>query len=233
MLQFQRDQKLLTENLTRLLAETRWLREQPQAFREWIAGAGTWRYFERNQELFSAGDPAQWLTGIVEGAVDIIYPDIDGRSVIVSREGQGFWIGDLAVLARKPRLVSCYAAAHTAAFLVPRTAITDLLRREPAYWHAFYQLAYENQEISLVLLSEALTLPVSVRLARRLRHLAGADMTVRISQQALADLLGTTRTHLQRSLGALAAQGLIETGYSQVRITDLDGLNTVASGHSA
>ncbi len=213
-----------------ILLGTGWLSQQPDAFRDWIAGAGNWRKYQRSELIFSAGDPADGLVGVAEGVVDIFYPASDHKNVILTREGRGFWIGDLALLARKTRLVSVYAGVPTEAFFVPRGAILVALRENPAYWHAFYQLSYENLEISLAILSETLTLPVTVRVARRLRHLSGEDLTIRISQQGLADLLGTTRSHLQRSLGALAQQGLIETGYNEIRIKDLAGLNAAASG---
>lgn len=219
-------------NQSEKLMQSGWLSEQPPEFQEWIIGAGRWRSFGRNEQLFAAGDPADTLIGIAQGALDIVYPAFNDRSLMITREGDGFWIGDLAMLARKQRLVSAYAASDTAACIVPRSVIVTALQENPEFWHAFYQLAYENQQISLALLAEALALPVTARLARRLRHLAGADMTVRISQQALADLLGATRTHLQRSLAALAERGLVETGYGQIRIADLDGLNAVALGRS-
>lgn len=210
------------------LVQSGWLSEQSQAFQQWIIGAGRWRHYSRNEQMFAAGEPADGLIGVAEGAVDIIYPGFQDKSLIVTREGRGFWVGDLAVLARKPRIISAYAGVPTDVFFVATRAILEILRERPAYWHAFYQMAYENQQTSLSLLAEAMTLPVTVRLARRLRHLAGPDLTVRISQQALADLLGTTRTHLQRSLAALAEQGVIETGYSQIRIADLAGLSALA-----
>lgn len=210
------------------LIQSGWLSEQSRAFQQWIIGAGRWRHYSRNEQIFAVGEPADGLIGVAAGAVDIIYPGFQDKSLIVTREGRGFWVGDLAVLARKPRIVSAYAGVPTDVFFVATQAILGILRERPAYWHAFYQLAYDNQVIGLEMLSEALTLPVPARLARRLRHLAGADLTARISQQALADLLGTTRTHLQRSLAVLAEQGLIETGYNQIRIADLAGLNALA-----
>lgn len=216
------------DSQSKALIQSGWLSGQAPDFQQWIIGAGRWRHFTRNDPLYLAGQPADGLIGVVEGAVDIIYPGFLDKSLILTREGQGFWVGDLALLARKPRIVSIYAGGPTDVFFVATSTILEVLREKPAYWHSFYQLAYENQIIGLDLLSEALTLPVPARLARRLRHLAGADMTARISQQALADLLGTTRTHLQRSLAALAEQGLIETGYNQIRIADLEGLNAVA-----
>lgn len=215
-----------------VLLGTGWLSQQPAPFCDWIVRAGYWRKFKRSELIFGAGDPVDGLIGVVEGAIDIFYPAFDHKNVMLTREGRGFWIGDLALLARKARLVSAYAGVPTEAFFVPRGAILAVLREYPDYWHAFYQLSYENQENALVVLSETLSLPVTVRVARRLRHLSGEDLTVRISQQGLADLLGTTRSHLQRSLAALARQDLIETGYNVIRIKDLAGLNAAASGQA-
>lgn len=209
---------------TEILTEIGWLSTQSYEFQQWIVDAGSWRRFNRNTEIYAAGEPAEALIGVAEGALDIIFMAQDHKSVILSREGRGFWIGDLAMLAQKARLVSVYAATPTDVFFVRTQTIMAKLQETPEYWHAFYQLSYENLENALVLWSEALALPVTARLARRLRHLADGNLTVHISQQALADLLSTTRTHVQRSLAALAQQGLIETGYNEIRIIDLQGL---------
>ena len=64
-------------------------------------------------------------------------------------------------------------------------------------------------------------LPVAERLARLLAAMAAdaADgMTVRATQQQLADLLGVSRVTLGAALRDLAVRGTIERGYRHVRV---------------
>jgi len=206
------------------LSKSGWLAEQPEDFCNWIRTAGRWVEFDRNQLIYDIGDGASGLYGIATGSVDITFPVGDSEPVTVTREGCGFWIGDLALLARKNRLVSVRGATMTRAFVVPQAAVFELLAERPEHWHSFYQLSYENFTTALRLLAEVLSLPVKVRLARRLRALAADGSTAAVTQHDLARLLGITRSRLQRALTELTTQGLIETGYNIIRIRDGDAL---------
>ena len=75
--------------------------------------------------------------------------------------------------------------------------------------------------VSLDIIDAERRLPVAERLARLLAAMAAdaADgMTVRATQQQLADLLGVSRVTLGAALRDLAARGTIERGYRHVRV---------------
>ena len=71
------------------------------------------------------------------------------------------------------------------------------------------------------------------RIARHLLDLAastqrGTQLEARISQQELADAVGTVREVVTRTLAAFKAGGLVQTERDRVRITDPQGLAAVA-----
>src|SRR5262249_10683159 len=83
---------------------------------------------------------------------------------------------------------------------------------------------------------ESLFLPIERRVARRVQTLQAAfggqsdDGWIRMRQEELAAYCGVTRPTVDRGLGQLAGQGLIELGRGRIRIVDSRGLEKRARG---
>jgi CRP-like cAMP-binding protein len=72
---------------------------------------------------------------------------------------------------------------------------------------------------------------ILLELRRRLRH-AGQDvgdtLTLPMSREVLADLLGLSSVHVSRSVSALRDAGLIRVSNGSIQLADIDGLANVA-----
>lgn len=205
-----------------------WLAEQPKALRDWMAEAGRWRSYSSGQVLYEAGDRALGLYGLAEGSLDIAFPLVADEPVSIHRGEPGFWIGDLALLADTERLVSVRAGRFARVLTVPGPAIRAHLDRHPQHWRCFYALTHRNMAIALALLGEALALPPSARVARRLLQLGDAHGEVAGTQEEIAGLVGVTRTTVRRALKRLVADGVVETGYRSLKILSRERLEASA-----
>ncbi len=197
-----------------------WLAEQPPAFRAWMAEVGRWRSFEPGQLLYDAGDSASGVFGLAEGSLDISFPLVGEEPVSLHRAEAGFWIGDLALLAKTERLVSVRVRRRARVLVVPAQPIRAHLGARPEHWPCFYALTHRNMATALALLGEALALSPAQRFARRLLQLAGPDGTVNATQEDLAGLVGVTRATVRRALGRLIEEGAVTPGYGVLRILD-------------
>ena len=137
------------------------------------------------------------------------------------RAEPGFWIGEEAHLARRPRMISISAATPARLLKIPGAELDRLLAESPRFWPCFYDLSARNSELSLTLLGESLALTVKARVCRRLLALAEHDAEVTITQDDLANLVGVTRATVRRAIADLAAEGGVETGYRTLRLSDL------------
>lgn len=138
----------------------------------------------------------------------------------------GFWIGDAALLAGRPRMVSVIAATDARLLKLPGNAVHKLLDERPDFWRAFYQLSTRNVMTSVTLLSEALALTVRARVCRRLLSLSSPTGAAQITQASLARFLGVSRPTLRRCLEELIAQGAIEIKYAEVLVLNRDILES-------
>lgn len=76
-------------------------------------------------------------------------------------------------------------------------------------------------------LEELLSGPLDYQLASMLLHLADEDQQVHVSQQVIAQLLGSRRQSVARSLANLERRDLIEKQYRRIRILDAPGLRAL------
>jgi CRP-like cAMP-binding protein len=197
-----------------------WLAEQPEDFRAFVAREGRWRRVAEGGFVYQAGDAADGLYGLAEGALDITFPLLAEEAVTVHRAEIGFWIGDNAEFSETPRLVGVTAAVDSRLLHVPGRALRRLLAERPEHWRAAYRLSARNVETAVRLLSEALSLTVRARVCRRLLRLAAENGEATITQEALAALVGVTRSTMKRCLAGLVEEGGVAQRYGALRVTD-------------
>ena len=213
------------------LTEIGWLASQPASLQAWAVRTGRWKTFSKGQSLYRVGDPPDALYGLGRGALEVLLPIGGDELVTIHRAEAGFWIGDSAVLARTPRVISVVAATPSHIFRIPMGAIERLLAEEPEYWRSFYELAQLNGTRAIAVLAELLSRSPEARLASMLLRLTGVDGEAQVTQADLARLLGVTRSSLQRALGYLVGEAIVSTGYGLVRVADRAALAKIADKH--
>jgi CRP-like cAMP-binding protein len=202
------------------LDEVGWLADQPTEFKEWAEQVGRWKTFKKGQFVYHAGDPADGIYGLASGGLQMTFPLVAEEPVIVYRAEIGFWIGDAAELASRPRMVTLMAASEAKLLHLSSAAIKILLANKPEQWRCFYQLSMSNLHLAVTQLAEALALTVRARVCRRLLALSDTEGHAVITQEELAKLLGVARPTLRRCLVDLETQGAIETHYGKLRVVD-------------
>lgn len=190
-----------------------WLANQPTPFQDLLKAAGRWRRHDRREALYEVGGQPRALYGLAEGSLDILMPTRSGDMITVHRAEPGFWIGDSALLAKAPRLVSVFAAPGSQVFSVPAEAVREILRKEPEHWRCFYELSHMNVSRAMGEYVALVSSPPGARLRSLLLRLSHLDGKVSATQTELAALLGVNRSSIQRALDEMVAAGTIRTGY--------------------
>lgn len=213
----------LADGWSRLEA-TGWLASCGVKVRHALRSIARLRHFQAGDYLYRAGDEANGVFGVVNGAIDALIPRLDGQEIVVHRAGSGFWVGDLALFAHLERLISLRAAARLCAVQLPQGKLAALIEREPRLLADFYRLTHMNVATTLTLLGN-LAIPaaehrVALRLLIQRRLQADDDDWIRMDQKSLAELVALSAQSVRRSLRRLEGEGLVETAYRRIRITD-------------
>jgi CRP-like cAMP-binding protein len=203
------------------LTKAGWLSEQPADFQLRMAELGRWMSIPRGRQLYSAGDEPDALYGIGTGLLDIAIPIIGEEECVIHRARAGFWIGDGALVLGAPRTLTVEAVTDCRLFRVPFPVLRRHLAENPGDWEYMHRLSTLNAILAVRILSEVLSLPSIVRVARLLLRLAAPDGTVPSTQEELGRLAGMSRATFGRSLSRLIANGAIETRYQEIKIVDV------------
>lgn len=170
---------------------------------------------------------------VVSGLVRIFLTSAEGRQITVRYARSGAIIGAPTVVGG-PVDVSAQALTETALMMLNVDAIRSLAKADPAVaWSLTEEVTRRLYEVLEAFAGNVFG-SVRQRVARHLLDLAadrqrGADLVAPVTQQALADAVGTAREVVARTLHDLRRAGLVDTSRNGVMVLDADRLSEVAA----
>jgi CRP/FNR family transcriptional regulator, cyclic AMP receptor protein len=198
-----------------------------------IASAATLRRYPTRAVLYRAGDPPAALFFVLSGRVRVTR-DVDVATHVLHAEGPGGVLGEIPLFGGGPYPGTATAAEPTRCAVLDAAHVERLLREEPEFARFALRGLAERAHVLLRRLDELSAYTVTARLAAHLlaraRERGGAELTLGMSQGALAEELGTAREVLVRSLRALCEAGALHrTGRSRFAVANAARLRALAS----
>jgi CRP/FNR family transcriptional regulator, cyclic AMP receptor protein len=187
--------------------------------------ATTSRKLKAKEVLFRKGDPGNQLFGILSGSLKVTVVGADGKDVVFSLMRPGEVIGEIALLDGEPRSATVVAVEATNLVTLHRRDFVPFLEKHP---QAAIGLATVLAALVRRLSERAedrQTMPLPARIAKRLlalaqehgkRPIVGGPVEVRLPQQDLADLVGTTRESVNKHLRIWEEAGIVRLGRGRV-----------------
>jgi len=173
--------------------------------------------FPNKQAIFAQGDAADAVFYVQMGKVRLTVVSKTGKEATIGILGEGDFFGEGALAGQALRMGSAIAMADCAILRIDKKAMMEALHREHAFSDLFvaYLLArnirYEEDLVDQLFNSS------EKRLARVLLLLAhfgkeGVPDTVvpKISQETLAEMIGTTRSRVSFFMNRFRRLGFIE-----------------------
>src|SRR5690349_20395546 len=203
----------------------------PQALRA-IADRAEEVTFDTANTIFRAGAEATCLLVVLEGRVRLVRRAGD-RSPVVHVEGVGAALGEVPLFAGGPHPTTAIAIEPTVCAAITADAIAAALKAGPdASFVLLQRLARRVHDLVDRLDLPAMR-PVSARLAEFLIKRADArrrsTIAIGMTQEQLAEELGTVREVVARELHALREAGLLRSlGPGRFEIVDASALRSRA-----
>jgi CRP/FNR family transcriptional regulator, dissimilatory nitrate respiration regulator len=195
----------------------------PRAARR-VAAASVIRRYPRRAVLFRAGDAPAALHFVLAGRVRVARRADSGSTVLHFEEAGGV-LGEIPVFGGGPYPATASAAAPVCCAVLTHSAVERLLAEEPEFARFALRRVAHRARVVLERLDELSDYSVTARVAGHM--IARAEATQRreldlgMSQAALADLLGTAREVVVRSLRALCDDGVVRrVGRSRFVVSD-------------
>jgi len=186
-----------------------------------LAQAGVGRtliQLRRKQTLFSQGDAADAVFYIQKGKIKLSIISKSGKEATLTLLGGGDFVGEECVAAAQPiRMTTATAISECVALKIARSTMVAVLHEEHAFSDTFVAFLLARNARIQEDLTDQLFNSSEKRLARVLLLLAqigknGGTETVipKISQETLAEMVGTTRSRVSFFMNRFRKMGFIE-----------------------
>lgn len=192
----------------------------------------TVRRYDRNELLFSQGDPSSELFVVERGRIAIATRAPDGRESVLAVLEDGSLFGELPLFDDAPRSADARALVESSVVVLDYAPVRAVLQRHPELlWSIVRHLARWLRATDEAL-ADAVFLDVPARTAKRLLELAGDadEFKLPVTQEELAAIVGASRERVNKALALFGRLGWVETkGRSRYKLVDRQALEDRAN----
>ena len=179
--------------------------------------------YPKNTIIINQGDISTSLHVIVSGKVKVFLSNEDGKEVILNTHGPGESFGEMALLDEGPRSASVITTEPCKLAIISKVDFEQFLHDNPQTMLKILQQAFARLRALTETVGSLALLDVYGRVARLLLQSAETVNGVRIVQEAMtqqdiANHIGSSREMVSRILKDLKAGGYIEMKGKQVII---------------
>jgi CRP-like cAMP-binding protein len=203
----------------------------PQVFLSKVNGGRAVADYRKDKIVYRQGDPADSVFYVQSGKVKKTVISEQGKEAVVALLGPGDFFGEGCLTGQSLRLATVAAMTNSVIVQISKTDITRVIHEEPAFAELFIaHLLARNSRVEEDLVDQLFN-SSEKRLARILLLLANfgkesrpEPVIAKISQETLAEMIGTTRSRVSffmnkfRELGLINYNGHIEVHSSLLNV---------------
>jgi CRP/FNR family transcriptional regulator, cyclic AMP receptor protein len=216
---------------TEFLAYVPIFSELPEITLQKIEKIGIRKFYNKNDVVLMEEEVGTALFVIVKGKVKVARTSTDGREVILTILSDSDFFGEMAILDGLTRSATVVATEESELFLIQRNDFLNLLREYPEVSIALLQeltkrLRAADMKIKALSLKDAegKVATVILQLADdigKIKH-GMVEIDHLPLQQDLANMAGTSRETISRTLHSFTKKKIIELDGSKLRILDYE-----------
>src|SRR5438445_3136091 len=194
-------------------------KDAPPDLRTYLAKArgGTTKEYRKKTTVFSQGGPADAVFYIEKGKVKLTVLSTRGKEAVVAILGSGDFFGEGSLAGQPLRMATATPMTECSILRIKKETMIRMLHDEPAFSELFMSyLLSRNTRIEEDLVDQLFN-SSEKRLARILLLLTrfGKEgqhelVVPRISQETLAEMVGTTRSRVSFFMNKFRKLGLID-----------------------
>jgi CRP-like cAMP-binding protein len=198
---------------------------------EKIEKIGTRKNYLKNDVILMEDEVGTALFVIVTGKVKVARTSTDGREVILTILSESDFFGEMAILDGQTRSATVVAIEDTELFLIQRNDFINLITEYPEVAISLLQeltkrLRSADAKIKALSLKDAEGKVATVLLqladdTGKIKH-GKVEIEKLPLQQDLANMAGTSRETISRTIHSFAKKGLVELDGSKLRIIDYE-----------
>ncbi|MGC2077570.1 MAG: Crp/Fnr family transcriptional regulator [Xanthobacteraceae bacterium] len=189
----------------------------PKVFLSKVNGGRVIADYRKDQNIYRQGDPAGSVFYIRSGKVKSTVVSEQGKEAVVAVLGTGDFFGEGCLTGQPQRLSTASAMTECVIVRIAKADVTRVIHEEPAFAELFIaHLLARNGRVEEDLVDQLFN-SSEKRLARTLLLLANfgkegrpEPIIAKISQETLAEMIGTTRSRVSFFMNKFRELGLID-----------------------
>ena len=188
-------------------------------------------FFRKGTVVFQQATRADAVFYVQKGRIKIVVSSSDGREAVIAFLGPGEFFGEGCLIGQPLRLATAKAVVDSEVMRVAKAEMLRVLHAEPTFAELFTaHLLTRNSRVEEDLVDQLFN-SSEKRLARTLLILAnfgkGGDpqpISTKISQETLAEIIGSTRSRVNvfmnkfRKLGLISYNGKLQVTSSLLSV---------------
>jgi CRP/FNR family cyclic AMP-dependent transcriptional regulator len=196
-----------------------------------VAAAVRERPYPRNSVIVFEEDPGDALFVVAGGQVKVVLVGEDGREVILAVLGPGDFFGELALIDDEPRSAHVIAMEDARLLVLRRDDFHRELEAHPRIALGLLRALSRRLRRADDKIGALVMLDVYGRVARVLLELAAdgpGDLVTGVTHSTMAQMIGSSRETVSRTLRDLGDRGLISVSDKGIRLADRQALRAAA-----
>ena len=189
----------------------------PKAFLSKVNGGRAISEYRKDKTIFRQGEPSDAVFYIQSGKVKTTVVSEEGKEAVVAILDSGDFFGEGCLTGQPQRLSTVTALTECVIVRITKADITRVIHEEPAFAELFIaHLLARNSRVEEDLVDQLFN-SSEKRLARTLLLLANfgkegrpEPIIAKVSQETLAEMIGTTRSRVSFFMNKFRKLGLID-----------------------
>ena len=189
----------------------------PKSFLAKVGDGRSIDRFGKDQIVFSQGDPADAVFYIQKGKTKVTVVSEQGKEAVVAICGTNEFFGEGCLAGQVQRIATVTTMTDCIMMRLEKSAVVDVIHREPAFSEMFIaHLLGRTIRVEADLVDQLFN-SSEKRLARLLLLLANfgkegkpEPIIAKISQETLAEMIGTTRSRVSFFMNKFRKMGFID-----------------------
>jgi CRP/FNR family cyclic AMP-dependent transcriptional regulator len=189
----------------------------PKAFLAKVGEGRSIGRYPKDEIAFSQGDPADSVFYIQKGKVKVTVVSEQGKEAVVAILGTDEFFGEACLAGQARRIATVVTMTESVIVRMEKAAIVQVIHQEPAFSEMFIaHILGRGIRVEADLVDQLFN-SSEKRLARLLLLLANfgketkpEPIIAKISQETLAEMIGTTRSRVSFFMNKFRKLGLIE-----------------------
>jgi CRP-like cAMP-binding protein len=226
-----------SDNVRHILSQNVWFASLPESLADKLLEKSKLKVLQDQQLLYQKNDQADGFHCVVSGRIRVSNFTVEGKELVLTWLQPGNWFGEISLIDGQPRTHDAHAEDTTTLLKVPKSVFEQLFLEQQDWSQHIMRLLCQRVRATFSLIDETGCLSLKGQLCKRLSLMQqglekpqkqSQSMELTISQDALAQLIHSSRQTVNKILQSLQADKIIALRYGKILILNRSKLEALS-----